>query len=290
MTCTAAAVEAGGLRWGDTRVKGVSEHFSLFLSQLYELDGDPRRKEFLDDLFSFMQKRGGSPAELCPCVLCPPCSTTPTLRPPHPRQGRGLISLPLISAPRSRLRLSCWLIFNPSAQRGQTCWAGSSSCGPPSVHPLPPDLQPLPANETPLAVPPLCPIPGLLQGAKPLAVPSLCPGRGRGWEELEAKLEGLVPAWKTALEVLTQGWLRPFVRRHWEGTCACTGGLGLLAGSPRVPLACPLSWLCPLGSPWLCPMLSPQLHPLGSPRAPSPQGWDPDEGAAARSPLPMLEG
>ncbi|NXU90821.1 ARI3A protein, partial [Xiphorhynchus elegans] len=27
-------------------------------AQLYELDGDPRRKEFLDDLFSFMQKRG----------------------------------------------------------------------------------------------------------------------------------------------------------------------------------------------------------------------------------------
>ncbi|KAF7237112.1 AT-rich interactive domain-containing protein 3A [Varanus komodoensis] len=25
---------------------------------LYELDGDPKRKEFLDDLFSFMQKRG----------------------------------------------------------------------------------------------------------------------------------------------------------------------------------------------------------------------------------------
>lgn len=28
------------------------------LPQLYELDGDPKRKEFLDDLFSFMQKRG----------------------------------------------------------------------------------------------------------------------------------------------------------------------------------------------------------------------------------------
>ncbi|PWA21187.1 hypothetical protein CCH79_00009357 [Gambusia affinis] len=27
-------------------------------TQLYELDGDPKRKEFLDDLFSFMQKRG----------------------------------------------------------------------------------------------------------------------------------------------------------------------------------------------------------------------------------------
>uniref|UniRef100_A0A8C2SZT0 AT-rich interactive domain-containing protein 3 n=1 Tax=Coturnix japonica TaxID=93934 RepID=A0A8C2SZT0_COTJA len=26
--------------------------------QLYELDEDPKRKEFLDDLFSFMQKRG----------------------------------------------------------------------------------------------------------------------------------------------------------------------------------------------------------------------------------------
>lgn len=26
--------------------------------QLYELDSDPKRKEFLDDLFTFMQKRG----------------------------------------------------------------------------------------------------------------------------------------------------------------------------------------------------------------------------------------
>uniref|UniRef100_A0A8D0ELE7 AT-rich interactive domain-containing protein 3 n=1 Tax=Strix occidentalis caurina TaxID=311401 RepID=A0A8D0ELE7_STROC len=32
--------------------------FSPLIAQLYELDGDPRRKEFLDDLFSFMQKRG----------------------------------------------------------------------------------------------------------------------------------------------------------------------------------------------------------------------------------------
>lgn len=30
----------------------------LLPSQLYELDADPKRKEFLDDLFSFMQKRG----------------------------------------------------------------------------------------------------------------------------------------------------------------------------------------------------------------------------------------
>lgn len=30
----------------------------MVLPQLYELDADPKRKEFLDDLFSFMQKRG----------------------------------------------------------------------------------------------------------------------------------------------------------------------------------------------------------------------------------------
>lgn len=29
-------------------------------SQLYELDHDPKRKEFLDELFVFMQKRGES--------------------------------------------------------------------------------------------------------------------------------------------------------------------------------------------------------------------------------------
>lgn len=67
----------------------------------------------------------------------------------------------------------------------------------------------------------------------------------QGWGGLKSKLEGLVPAWKTALEVLTQGWLRPFVRQHWEGTCACAGGLKLLAGSPWL---CPVPWLCPLGS------------------------------------------
>lgn len=31
---------------------------SRLCPQLYELDADPKRKEFLDDLFSFMQKRG----------------------------------------------------------------------------------------------------------------------------------------------------------------------------------------------------------------------------------------
>lgn len=32
--------------------------FFVGLLQLYELDDDVKRKEFLDDLFSFMQKRG----------------------------------------------------------------------------------------------------------------------------------------------------------------------------------------------------------------------------------------
>lgn len=132
-------MEAGGLRWGDTRIKGVSEH--LYLLQLYELDGDPRRKEFLDDLFSFMQKRGESPAVRPPCAPLALCSITPTLHPPHPPQGRGLISSPLITAPRSRLRLSCWLIFNPSAQRGSNLLGW--------IQRLRPPLTPLPAPTTP---------------------------------------------------------------------------------------------------------------------------------------------
>lgn len=32
--------------------------FFSYFEQLYELDNDPQRKEFLDDLFVFMQKRG----------------------------------------------------------------------------------------------------------------------------------------------------------------------------------------------------------------------------------------
>lgn len=75
-------------------IHGVRGFLSIsFLMQLYELDGDPRRKEFLDDLFSFMQKRGEFPS--CAPTLCPPCSTAPTLRPPHPPQGWG--SFPCLS-------------------------------------------------------------------------------------------------------------------------------------------------------------------------------------------------
>lgn len=36
----------------------TTDPLSPFSAQLYELDSDPKRKEFLDDLFSFMQKRG----------------------------------------------------------------------------------------------------------------------------------------------------------------------------------------------------------------------------------------
>ena len=35
----------------------ITVSLSLFL-QLYELNDDPKRKEFLDDIFNFMQKRG----------------------------------------------------------------------------------------------------------------------------------------------------------------------------------------------------------------------------------------
>jgi len=33
-------------------------YFDFFLFQLYELDENPDRKEFLDNLFTFMQQRG----------------------------------------------------------------------------------------------------------------------------------------------------------------------------------------------------------------------------------------
>lgn len=51
-----------GLRWIPHMLLLLSYSSSSVISssspQLYELDGDPKRKEFLDDLFSFMQKRG----------------------------------------------------------------------------------------------------------------------------------------------------------------------------------------------------------------------------------------
>lgn len=50
--------------------EGVQQSWKItsVLFQLYELDADPKRKEFLDDLFSFMQKRGewGDVRERCP--------------------------------------------------------------------------------------------------------------------------------------------------------------------------------------------------------------------------------
>uniref|UniRef100_A0A8B9MA65 AT-rich interactive domain-containing protein 3 n=1 Tax=Accipiter nisus TaxID=211598 RepID=A0A8B9MA65_9AVES len=52
---------SGGLGlsgWQGAWLGVFSERLSSLVAQLYELDGDPRRKEFLDDLFSFMQKRG----------------------------------------------------------------------------------------------------------------------------------------------------------------------------------------------------------------------------------------
>ncbi|XP_040399272.1 AT-rich interactive domain-containing protein 3A-like [Cygnus olor] len=48
--------EEEGHRSGGLQFVMVTEE--LCWNQLYELDKDPKRKEFLDDLFSFMQKRG----------------------------------------------------------------------------------------------------------------------------------------------------------------------------------------------------------------------------------------
>lgn len=70
---------SGGLGlsgWQGAWLGGFSERLSSLVAQLYELDGDPRRKEFLDDLFSFMQKRGELPPHAHPA---------PSPRPPGAR-------------------------------------------------------------------------------------------------------------------------------------------------------------------------------------------------------------
>nr|XP_014349303.1 PREDICTED: AT-rich interactive domain-containing protein 3B-like [Latimeria chalumnae] len=48
----------GGLAWNDEAEGGRGREASRDFAKLYELDNDPKRKEFLDDLFTFMQKRG----------------------------------------------------------------------------------------------------------------------------------------------------------------------------------------------------------------------------------------
>lgn len=44
-------------------------HFTAFCCQLYELGTEPERKEFLDDLFSFMQKRGELFCKVLPTLI-----------------------------------------------------------------------------------------------------------------------------------------------------------------------------------------------------------------------------
>lgn len=220
------------------------------------------------------------PVPLCP--LCAhPAPPHPPCTPPHPPQGRGLISSPLITAPRSRLRLSCWLIFNPSAQQGQTCWAGSSACSPPlppCLHPSHPDLQPFltgsPCQQnTAGCVPPL-PIPWVIAGVKaPLCALSL-PGErprwgGQGWEGLKAKrapARGSGSCVENSAGSADTG-LAPALCQTALGRHVCLRGGAGAAGwvPPGFPWLCPIPWLCPPASPCLCPMQSPHLHPLGSP-------------------------
>ncbi|XP_067871243.1 AT-rich interactive domain-containing protein 3B-like isoform X5 [Heterodontus francisci] len=48
----------GSLAWNDDADGGRAREAAKDFAKLYELDSDPKRKEFLDDLFVFMQKRG----------------------------------------------------------------------------------------------------------------------------------------------------------------------------------------------------------------------------------------
>ncbi|XP_029430670.1 AT-rich interactive domain-containing protein 3B isoform X2 [Rhinatrema bivittatum] len=48
----------GSLPWSEDADGGRGREASRDFAKLYELDSDPKRKEFLDDLFIFMQKKG----------------------------------------------------------------------------------------------------------------------------------------------------------------------------------------------------------------------------------------
>uniref|UniRef100_UPI00366F4E4B AT-rich interactive domain-containing protein 3B isoform 2 n=1 Tax=Mus musculus TaxID=10090 RepID=UPI00366F4E4B len=62
----------GALAWSDDADGGRGREISRDFAKLYELDGDPERKEFLDDLFIFMQKRGKC-GDCCVIVTHPAC-------------------------------------------------------------------------------------------------------------------------------------------------------------------------------------------------------------------------
>lgn len=139
-----------------------------------------------------------------------------------------------------------------------------------------------PPHRTPLAVCPLCPCPGLLQGAKLLTVPSLCPGRGHsegpGMGRAESQacscsrvwfLRGKQPG--SADTGLALALCQTALGRH---VCLHKGGWGCGLSPPGFPWFLPIPWLCPLRSPQLHPLGSPHLHPSGSPRAPSPHSWE----------------
>ncbi|XP_078392090.1 AT-rich interactive domain-containing protein 3B-like [Cetorhinus maximus] len=58
----------GSLAWNDDADGGRAREAAKDFAKLYELDSDPKRKEFLDDLFVFMQKRGESESEPHPAA------------------------------------------------------------------------------------------------------------------------------------------------------------------------------------------------------------------------------
>ncbi|EGW07902.1 Dynactin subunit 3, partial [Cricetulus griseus] len=83
---------------------------TLVLPQLYELDADPKRKEFLDDLFSFMQKReetGVPPPRLALPVGLALEAAREKLAPEEPPEKRavlmGSMDPPRLGAPPSFL-------------------------------------------------------------------------------------------------------------------------------------------------------------------------------------------
>ncbi|XP_034016344.1 LOW QUALITY PROTEIN: AT-rich interactive domain-containing protein 3A-like [Thalassophryne amazonica] len=87
-------------------------------AKLYELDSDPKRKEFLDDLFTFMQKRelNGS---ICPCL-------TPTC------EGAGWCGVEVLK--KSTGRHTDWTVSNSMIKRDSDRFSHPEPINPEELH------------------------------------------------------------------------------------------------------------------------------------------------------------
>ena len=64
------------MSWEECNFKNVIVNLLIYIHilQLYEIDDNPKRREFLDELFTFMQKRGKEAFHFVEFQNFPPCA------------------------------------------------------------------------------------------------------------------------------------------------------------------------------------------------------------------------